>query len=99
MSSFASSASSLRPLRPEVCLQEMTKQLRRILSLDDFEEAARKHLPRPVFGYVSGGCETDASLRGNRNAFADYGFVPRVLQGVAQRSQSAQLFGHTWSAP
>ncbi len=73
--------------------------LRRILSLDDFEDAARRHLPRPVFGYVSGGCETDASLRGNRGAFADYGFVPRILQGVAQRSQATELFGRTWDAP
>jgi L-lactate dehydrogenase (cytochrome) len=73
--------------------------LRRILSLDDFEDAARRHLPRPVFGYVSGGCETDASLRGNRSAFAGYGFVPRILQGVAQRSQAIELYGRTWSAP
>jgi L-lactate dehydrogenase (cytochrome) len=56
-------------------------------------------LPKPIFGYVSGGCETDASLRGNRSAFADYGFVTRVLQGVAQRSQATTLFGRTWSAP
>jgi L-lactate dehydrogenase (cytochrome) len=73
--------------------------LRRILSLDDFEAAARRHLPRPVFGYVSGGCEADTSLRGNRSAFAAYGFVPRILQGVAQRSQATELFGHTWDAP
>jgi L-lactate dehydrogenase (cytochrome) len=76
-----------------------SSKLRRILSLDDFEDAARRHLPRPVFGYVSGGCETDTSLRGNRSAFSDYGFVPRVLQGVAQRSQATTLFGQEWSAP
>lgn len=75
------------------------RRLRKILSLDDFEDAARRHLPRPVFGYVSGGCETDASLHGNRNAFADYGFVTHVLQGVSQRSQATTLFGHTWDAP
>lgn len=75
------------------------RRLRKILSLDDFEGAARRHLPRPVFGYVSGGCETDASLQGNRSAFADYGFVTRVLQGVSQRSQAASLFGHSWAAP
>ncbi|MFI5446922.1 alpha-hydroxy acid oxidase [Polaromonas sp. UC242_47] len=75
------------------------RRLRKILSLDDFEDAARRHLPAPVFGYVSGGCETDASLHGNRTAFADYGLVPRVLQGVSQRSQATALFGHTWAAP
>jgi L-lactate dehydrogenase (cytochrome) len=75
------------------------RRLRRVLSLEDFEPAARRILPKPVFGYVSGGCETDASLRGNRSAFAEYGFVTRVMQGVAQRSQAIKLFGHTWSAP
>ena len=75
------------------------RRLRRILSLDDFEPAARRVLPRPVFGYVSGGCETDSSLRENRGAFDDWRFVARVLQGVAQRSQATELFGRTWSAP
>ena len=75
------------------------RRLRGILCLDDFEPAARRVLPRPIFGYVSGGCENDASLRGNRTAFADYGFVTRVLQGVAQRTQATTLFGRTWSAP
>ena len=75
------------------------RRLRRILSLEDFEPAARRVLPRPIFGYVAGGCETDASLQGNRSAFADWRFVTRVLQGVAQRSQATTLFGHTWSAP
>lgn len=73
-------------------------RLKRILCLDDFEAAARRHLPRPVFGYVSGGCETDTSLRGNRSAFGGYGFVTRILQGVAQRSQATELFGRTWAA-
>jgi L-lactate dehydrogenase (cytochrome) len=75
------------------------RRLRKILSLDDFEGAARRHLPRPVFGYVSGGCEIDVSLNGNRSAFAEYGFVTRVLQGVSERSQATLLLGRTWSAP
>jgi L-lactate dehydrogenase (cytochrome) len=76
-----------------------TKRLRRILSLDDFEHAARRHLPRPIFGYVSGAAETNASLRDNRSAFAEYGFVPRVLVDVSRRAQTIELFGRTYSAP
>ena len=30
----------------------LPRKLARILSLDDFEEAARRHLPRPLFGYI-----------------------------------------------
>jgi L-lactate dehydrogenase (cytochrome) len=77
----------------------VSRRLRDILSLDDFELAAKRHLPRPIFAYVSGGCETDTSLHGNRLAFAGYGFVTRVLQGVSQRSQATTLFGHTYAAP
>jgi L-lactate dehydrogenase (cytochrome) len=75
------------------------RRLRRILSLDDFEAAARRHLPRPIFAYVSGGVETNASLRDNRSAFEDYGFVPRMLVDVSGRSQATELFGHTYAAP
>src|SRR3989449_5571397 len=47
----------------------LPRALARILALEDFEEPARRYLPRPMFGYVSGGAETNASLRANRAAF------------------------------
>src|SRR3546814_21066653 len=77
----------------------LPKRLRHILALEDFEAAARGHLPRPIFGYVSGASETNASLRDNRLAFEEIGFVPRVLVGVSKRTQRAELFGQTYSAP
>ena len=67
------------------------RRLRRILSLDDFEHAARRHLPGPIFAYVVGGAETNQSLRDNREAFTEYGFVPRVLVGVTGRSSQTEL--------
>jgi L-lactate dehydrogenase (cytochrome) len=75
------------------------RRLRGLLCLDDFEPAARRHLPRPIFGYVAGGCEDDVALQGNRSAFRAHRLVPRVLQGVAQRTMATTLFGETWSAP
>ena len=74
-------------------------RLRRMLSLDDFEAAARRHLPRPVFGYVAGAAETDWTRADNRAAFADYGFLPRVLVDVSTRSAQTTLFGRTHAAP
>jgi L-lactate dehydrogenase (cytochrome) len=79
--------------------QPPSRRLRRILSLDDFEEAARRYLPRPIFAYVSGGVEDNSSLRGNRAAFGELGFLPRFLVGVSKRSAATTLFGHTYSAP
>ena len=73
--------------------------LRRILRLDDFEPAAKRHLPRPLFSYVSGGVEDFVTLRDNRAAFAEWGFVPRVLVGVGNRTQSVELLGKTFAHP
>ncbi|WP_262272643.1 MULTISPECIES: alpha-hydroxy acid oxidase [Microvirga] len=61
--------------------------------------AARRHLPRPIFGYVSGAAETNASLRDNRSAFEEFGFVPRVLVDVSRRTQAVELLGRTYAAP
>jgi L-lactate dehydrogenase (cytochrome) len=70
-----------------------------ILSLDDFERAARKHLPKPVFAYVSGAVEDNLSFRDNRAAFEEIGFVPRILVDVSTASTEAELFGHKYAAP
>jgi L-lactate dehydrogenase (cytochrome) len=77
----------------------LPRRLRRILALDDFEIAARRHLPRPIFGYVSGATETNASLRDNRSAFEEFGFVPRVLADVSRRTQKVELLDRTYAAP
>ena len=77
----------------------LSRRLRRILSLEDLEPAARAFLPRPVFEFVSGGVESNASRTDNRAAFAELGFVPRVLTDVSRRSQATSLFGRTYAAP
>ena len=73
--------------------------LGKFLSLDDFEHAARRHLPRPIFAYVSGGVEENLSRDDNRAAFEEIGFVPRVLKGVADRTTATELFGQKYAAP
>jgi L-lactate dehydrogenase (cytochrome) len=73
--------------------------LRRMLSLDDFEPAAARILPRPIFGYAAGGSEDGTSLRGNRTAFDDHAFVPRVMIDISVRSQRRELFGHAYDVP
>jgi L-lactate dehydrogenase (cytochrome) len=73
--------------------------LRKYLSLDDFEVAARRRLPKFLYGYIAGAVETDAALADNRRAFAEYGFVPRVLKDVSGRNQTTTLFGKSYAAP
>ena len=73
--------------------------LRKILSLQDFEYAARRRLPKSVFGFVAGGAEDARSLRANREAFDDYALRPRVLVDVSRRSQAITLFGARYASP
>jgi len=87
-----------REARPKVD-KTLPRHLRGILALQDLEEPARRYLPRPVYGYVSGGAETNASLRGNRSAYDDLAFVPKALVDVSARSTKATLFGRTYDAP
>ena len=75
------------------------RRLRGILSLDDFETAARRHLPAPIFAYVSGGCETDKSLRGNREIFDSYRWMSSVLTDTSRRTLATTLMGRTYAAP
>ncbi|WP_312992338.1 alpha-hydroxy acid oxidase [Achromobacter animicus] len=79
--------------------RKLPRALGRMLSLDDFEAAARRRLPRPIFGYIAGAAEDNQSLKGNREAFAQYAFTPRVLVDVSRRTQQADLFGRTYASP
>ncbi len=74
-------------------------QTSQLLSLDDFERAARRHLPRPVFAYVSGAVEDNLSYRDNRAGFEELGFIPRTLVDTSKRTTKATLFGTEYSAP
>ncbi|NTE89906.1 alpha-hydroxy acid oxidase [Agrobacterium rubi] len=80
-------------------MQANTRALDKYLCLNDFEKAAQRHLPRPLFGYVAGASETGASLRQNREGLANYAFLPRVLRDVSQRSTETTIFGESYSAP
>ena len=70
-----------------------------LLSLDDFEVAARRVLPRPIFGYVAGAAEDNLALDDNRQAFREIALVPRVLRNVAGRDQGVTLFGQRYASP
>jgi L-lactate dehydrogenase (cytochrome) len=74
-------------------------RLKNILCLEDFEEPARRFLPRPIFGYISGGVESNSAREGNRSAFDEYQFLPRVLVNTKARHQKTTLFGRTYDLP
>jgi L-lactate dehydrogenase (cytochrome) len=95
-SAAAQAAASTAPSSPVITLPA---RLGHILSLDDFERAARRHLPKPVFAYISGAVERNHSLRANAASFEQYEFVPRMLVDMSRRTTASTVLGRRWSAP
>jgi L-lactate dehydrogenase (cytochrome) len=97
--STAPAAEHVAPAATAPDTMALPARLGHVLCLDDFEAAARRHLPGPVYAYVCGGVERNQSLRANARAFERYEFVTRVLVDTSKRSTATTLFGKTWSAP
>ena len=80
----------------------MTRQQRRLSRIRNFldlERAGKRHLPRPIYGYVANAAEEGKSLAANRAAFDDYCFVPRALRDVSRVSLETELLGTRYAAP
>src|SRR5215210_5879583 len=75
------------------------RSMRKIFALEDLEPAARRLLPPPIFGYVAGAAETNASFADNRRVFDEIQFLPRTLVGVAGRTLACRLMGQDYSLP
>lgn len=71
----------------------------RMLSLHDFEPAARARLPHALFRYIQSGCEDEVSVRENRRSFERWRLVPRTLVDIMARSQQAELWGQRHASP
>jgi 4-hydroxymandelate oxidase len=69
------------------------------LKLDDFEPAARAILPQGIYDYIAGGSEDEATLRGNREAFARYRFRFKVLASADRPDLGSELFGQPFAMP
>ncbi len=75
------------------------RDLSAALNIADLREAARRRVPGFVFEYVEGGAEDEATLHGNRAAFAALKFVPPTLVPTEGRTLTAELFGAPMRAP
>nr|WP_301282872.1 alpha-hydroxy acid oxidase [Halomonas sp. 707D7] len=75
------------------------KQLVKIHNLQDFEHAARKHLPRPLFGYIANSAEEGYTHAANRSAFDAYGLMPRAMVDVSSIALETELLGTRYQAP
>jgi len=96
-----SSAASIGagPVRDGVRAPKPPAALRPYLSLHDFDVAARRFLPRMLYGFVSGGTESGTALRRSLESFDRYSLVPRVLVDTSARTQETTLMGRSYAVP
>ena len=77
----------------------MIPALKAAWSIDALRAQARARLPRPLFDFIDGGAEDEATLRANEVAFDDWAILPRPLEGAAKRDLSVTLFGQRLASP
>lgn len=75
------------------------RRLRRAASVADLRRIARRRLPGGVFDYIDGAAEDERTMEANERAFAEVGFVPRVLRGIDAVDTSTDLFGAPLDIP
>ncbi|XP_029914175.1 2-Hydroxyacid oxidase 1 [Myripristis murdjan] len=65
----------------------------------DFEEEARRVLPKAIYDYYSSGADEQKTLADNTAAFNRWRFLPRMLRNVSKVDLSASLLGQKLSMP
>ena len=74
-------------------------RLRDCHNFHDFRELARRRLPGPIFDYIAGGADEEATLRQNTASFERCDLVPNVLRGVESLDISVIVMGQKLAMP
>jgi L-lactate dehydrogenase (cytochrome) len=74
-------------------------RLRHCHNFHDFRELARRRLPGPIFDYIAGGADDEATLRQNTASFGHCDLVPNVLRGVETLDLSVSVMGQKLAMP
>jgi 4-hydroxymandelate oxidase len=78
---------------------ELTVDLDRIVTLNDFEAFARERMDPGAYDYVAGGAWDEISLRESVEAWQHYRFVPRVLQDMRTVDPLGSFLGRPAALP
>ncbi|CAN7079753.1 unnamed protein product [Brassica oleracea var. botrytis] len=70
-----------------------------IVNVNEFQELARRALPKMYYDFYSGGAEDQHTLKENVEAFTRIMFRPRVLVDVSKIDMSTRILGYPISAP
>jgi L-lactate dehydrogenase (cytochrome) len=70
-----------------------------LVSVDDYERAARRALPKMVWAYLAGGAEDERTMRSSREAFANWRLRQRVLAGHKDADIAVSIGGESLAIP
>jgi len=70
-----------------------------LISLDDFQIAAKDRLSKELYEYVASGSDDEQTLAENRNAFKRIFIRPRMMRNLASLDMSLTIFGQKVSMP
>ena len=65
----------------------------------DFRKLAERRLPGPIFNYIDGAADDEATLRQNTASFERCDLVPNVLRGVETVDMSVTVMGQKLAMP
>jgi L-lactate dehydrogenase (cytochrome) len=68
-------------------------------NFSDFRALAKSKLPGPIFNYIDGAADDEATLRQNAVSFACCDLVPNVLRGVETIDMSVTVMGQKLAMP
>lgn len=79
--------------------REPKSGMSRIVTINDFEKAALKKLPAPIFDLIAGGAGDEITLATNQEYLKSIRLRPRSLRDVSVRDISTTVFGEKISLP
>ena len=68
-------------------------------SFYDFRALAKRRLPEPIFDYIDGAADDEATLRRNVSSFESCDLVPTILRGVGTIDMSVTVMGQKLAMP
>jgi len=84
---------------PDHSLNYSVRKLADCQKIADFRELARRRLPFPIFHYIDGAADDEATKARNTAAYGDVDLVPNVLAGVAEVDPSITVLGRKTRLP
>lgn len=75
------------------------RNLDRVKAIADLRARTHKLMPRFVLEYLEGGAEDEATLARERQAYAEWRFMPRQLVDVSHRTLAGPLLGRPATMP